>query len=213
MKQGIRQSPVAFDASIARKTVFDGWEIALEYEGQGNGPWLVDLSHLQRWDYQSTRLDLEPPSGLRVPARPGEVDLNGGTLVNRMNRTQVAIWHLLRREGRQVPAETGFTDLTEAHCMLAVIGPAAPAVMEHVCSLDLFQPGRDTPFLTQGPIMHIGCQVVTLDRQCVLMTFSRGYGQTFAESLLHSASGCQLEPGGEDVFSEHLLNLAAVSHD
>ena len=77
-------------------------------------------------------------------------------------------------------------------------------VKEHVSNLDLFRPDRQMPFLTQGPIMHIPCQVETLDTDCVLMTFSRGYGQTFVDALLHSASGCKLRPGGEAVFTRWL---------
>lgn len=201
MHENIRRSPVRFDAGTARTTAFDGWEIALEYTGEGVGPWLVDLSHLQRWDYQHTNLDAQSPAGLTVPARPGQVLLQDARLINRMNRTQVAIWHLDRREIRAMPAEAGFTDVTEAHCMLAVLGRGTLAVMEQVCSLDLFDPQRQTPFLTQGPVLHIPCQLVTLNRGGVLMTFSRGYGQTFAEALLHAASACGLRPGGEDVFN------------
>jgi len=126
--------------------------------------------------------------------------MRDGRLISRMNRRQVAIWHLDRREIREMPAERGFTDLTEAHCMLAVVGMQAPAVMEHVCNLDLFHPGRATPLLTQGQVMHIPCQVVTLSNHSVLLAFSRGYGQTFADAMLHAASGCGLRPGGEDVF-------------
>lgn len=201
MSDIIRQSPVRFDAGIVRKTTFDGWEIVQEFAGGADGPWLVDLSHLQRWDYQHSNLDAQLPAALKVPARPGQVSLQDGRLINRMNRTQLSIWHLDMHEVRELPADVGFTDLTEAHCMLAVVGRQTPAVMEQVCNLDLFEPGRPMPFLTQGPVMHIPCQVVTLSQTCVLMTFSRGYGQTFAEAMLHSASGCGLRPGGADVFS------------
>ena len=88
--------------------------------------------------------------------------------------------------------------------MLAVLGHGAPQVMEHVSNLDLFRPDRQMPFLTQGPIMHIPCQVVTVDMDCVLMTFSRGYGQSFADAMLHAASGRRLRPGGEGVFTRWL---------
>jgi len=46
---------------------------------------------------------------------------------------------------------------------------------------------------------------VTLDIDCVLMSFSRGYGQSFADAMLHAASGCDLRPGGERVLNKRLL--------
>ena len=201
-----RQSPVQFDAVVAETQERHDWQVVLAYEGEAEGPWLVDLSHRQRWDYQHTDLVSQAPFGLTVPARPGEVSVQNELLISRMNGTQVAIWHLGQGEAGPAPADVACTEMTDAHCMLAVMGTDTPRVMEHVSNLDLFDPQRATPFLTQGPVMHIPCQVVTLGHDCVLMTLSRGYGQTFADAMLHAASGCQLRPGGESRFLNwHLL--------
>ena len=94
--------------------------------------------------------------------------------------------------------------------MLAVLGQEAARVMEHVSNLDLFRPDKQVPFLTQGPVMHIPCQIVTADVDCVLLTFSRGYGQSFADAMLHAASGCKLKPGGEGIFSRWLSGVGDV---
>ena len=204
MSSVFRQSPVTFQCEAAEKTTHDGWEIVLAFEGEGEGPWLVDLSHLQRWDCQHANLDLKTPFGLDMPAEPGQVILQDERLVTRMNRTQAAIWNLTRSDALEVPEVMNFTDLTDAHCMLAVLGQGVSKVMEHVSNLDLFRPDRQVPFLTQGPVMHVPCQVVTVAVDCVLMTFSRGYGQSFADAMLHAASGCKLSPGGEEVFSRWL---------
>ncbi|NOR66561.1 MAG: sarcosine oxidase subunit gamma SoxG [Woeseiaceae bacterium] len=204
MSSVFRQSPVTFQCEAAEKITHDGWEIVLAFEDESEGPWLVDLSHLQRWDFQHANLDLKTPFGLDMPAEPGQVILQDERLVTRMNRTQAAIWNLTRSDALEVPEVMNFTDLTDAHCMLAVLGQGVPQVMENVSNLDLFRPDRQVPFLTQGPIMHIPCQVVTVAIDCVLMTFSRGYGQSFADAMLHAASGCKLMPGGEELFSRWL---------
>lgn len=204
MSSVFRQSPVTFRCDAAEKTTHDGWEIVLAFEDESEGPWLVDLSHLQRWDFQHTNLDLKTPFGLDMPAEPGQVNLQDERLVTRMNRTQAAIWNLTRSDALEVPEVMNFTDLTDAHCMLAVLGQGVSQVMENVSNLDLFRPDRQVPFLTQGPVMHIPCQVVTVAVDCVLMTFSRGYGQSFADAMLHAATGCKLRPGGEEVFSRWL---------
>ncbi len=204
MSSVFRQSPVTFRCDAAEKTTDDSWEIVLAFEDESEGPWLVDLSHLQRWDFQHANLDLKTPSGLDMPAEPGQVILHDERLVTRMNRTQAAVWNLTRSDALEVPEVMNFTDLTDAHCMLAVLGQGVSQVMESVSNLDLFRPDRPVPFLTQGPVMHIPCQVVTVAIDCVLMTFSRGYGQSFADAMLHAATGCKLRPGGEEVFSRWL---------
>jgi len=205
MQHAKRQSPVQFDAVAAEIAERQDWRVVLAYEDEGQGPWLVDLSHRQRWDFQHSELDSQAPFGLQVPARPGQVSVQRDLLISRMNGTQVAIWHLGQGEAKPAPKYTAYTDMTDAHCMLAVLGADTPHVMEQLSKLDLFDPQRAMPFLTQGPVMHIPCQVVTLSADCVLMTFSRGYGQAFAAAMLHAASGCKLKPGGESRFKNWLL--------
>jgi hypothetical protein len=205
-----RQSPVRFDAAVAETRQHGDWQVITAFEGEGEGPWLIDLSHRQRWDYQNVNLDAQSPFGLKVPASPGQVSVQRDLLITRMNGTQVSIWHLGQGESESLPDDIAFTEMTDAHCMLAVVGGDTPSVIEQICNLDLFDPQRMMPFLTQGPVMHIPCQVVTLNPECVLMTFSRGYGQTFANSMLHAAESCKLNPGGEARFNNMIReNFAA----
>jgi len=210
MSIAIRQSPIIFEPKAAEKTNSLGWEVVLKLEGEGDGPWLVDLSHLQRWDCQDMELDSMAPFGLNMPAKPGQVVFQDDKIIARMNPTQAMITCLRTGDPIEIPTAVRFTDITDAHCMLAVVGPEIARVMEHVSNLDLFTPGRKMPFLTQGPIMHIPCQVVTLSGECVLMSFSRGYGQSFADAMLRAASGCGLRPGGEGVFN-HVPDLSPES--
>ena len=71
MSTAFRRSPVVFDPNAAEKrTNLLGWEVVLAFEEEGGGPWLVDLSHLQRWDYQDMEPDSAAPFGLsmRLPS-------------------------------------------------------------------------------------------------------------------------------------------------
>jgi len=196
-----RQSPVQFDAVAAEEAEHEDWQVVLAFEDEKEGPWLIDLSHRQRWDFQDIDVGSKSPFGLQVPARPRQVSVQRGFLITRMNGTQTAIWHLGQSQTEAAPDDAACTDMTDAHCMLAVLGAGTHRVMEHLSKLDLFEPRRILPFLTQGPVMGLPCQVVTLGADCVLMTLSRGYGQTFADAMLHAASGCNLEPGGENRFN------------
>ncbi len=200
--RAFRRSPCSFDSKPAETELRDGWTVVLRYEGEDGhpGPRLVDLSHRRRWDFQDSGVAALRPMGLAVPERFGEVGAHGPLVINRMNRTQVAIWHLGTGPPPDAPEETGFTETTDGHCMLAFIGDGVPEVLEHLTALDLFDPARAAPFLTQGPVLHVPCQVVTFAPDLVVMTLARGYGETFAEAVLASGAIAGLRPGGERVF-------------
>jgi hypothetical protein len=203
----VRRSPVRFAATPLQQTTRDGWDVVLQYPDEGDGPWLVDLSHRARWDFQDLRLDDHRPLGLPVPPTPGDVSVRDGMAIMRMNRTQVALWHLGDGPPPVAPAATPYTETTDGHCMLAFVGPDLPSVMEHLTNLDLFNPALHVPRLTQGPVLHVPCQVVTFSPECVVMTFSRGYGQPFADAVIESAAPVGLKPGGEEKFLRKAIVL------
>ena len=209
----VRRSPVAFDGIPTVTEVRDGWNVVLRYEDEDSGgghsdsdrspphsPWLVDLSHRSRWDYQDAEIGARTPMDLPVPRQFGQVGVHGPLVINRMNRTQVAIWHLGEGPPPPMPPDTGFTDTGDGHCMLAFVGAGVPEVLEHLTPLDLFDPARRAPFLTQGPVLHVPCQIVTLAPGLVVMACARGYGETFANAALASGAIAGLRPGGEGVF-------------
>ena len=208
-----RRSPVAFDANPAATEMRDGWGVVLRYqdEERHGGPWMVDLSHRRRWDYQDGSLATQRPMNLPVPPEYGQVVVHGPLVINRMNHTQVAIWHLGAETPPTTPEETAFTETTDGQCMLAFVGPEVPAVLEHLTSLDIFDPARATPFLTQGPVLHVPCQVVTFSTDLVVMTLARGYGETFAHAALHSGALAGLRPGGEEAFQRAFARATAGS--
>jgi hypothetical protein len=198
MQDIIRKSPVTFDKEPASAENRAGWRVALSY-GEGQGTKLIDLSHCQKWDLQDGELGKFQPFGVEVPEEYGKCAFENRVMINRMNRTQCAVWNLGDAELDQ-PDEMNYTSLQDGLAMLAISGPKTLAVMERISALDFAAPNLEAPCLIQGPINHIPCQIVLARRDdegaAVIFTFSRGYGQAMAEAVLHAAHDLGLAPGG-----------------
>lgn len=207
-----RRSPVSFIVPPVETIRRGGWEVVLAYADEDQGPFLVDLSHRPKWDVQQGDLSAIRPFGLAVPDVPGHCRLENGVLVNRMNPTQASVW-ILDGDEPEPPPEPFLTEVTDGLCLLALIGAKAFSVMEKVSALDLGTPEKEPPFLVQGPVLHVSCQVVVLGRDAaraaVLIALSRGYGQTMAEALLAAGSDLGLCPGGERAFRRRLIHINA----
>ena len=198
-----RRSPVKFTSTPRKEADRDGWEVVVEYEDQGDGPFLIDLSHVPKWDMQDTRLSSVEPWGDRIPEIPGHCTVHNGTLITRMNPTQAAVWHLLQMDSA-IPRHPAYTEVTDAYTLVAVLAKDVFSIMEKVTPLDLSSPAWKSPFMVQGPVFHVRCQIVVLGRKggfaSVLIACFRGYGQSMAETLLDAGREWDLRPGGEMVF-------------
>jgi len=206
----LRQSAVSFDAAPAKSEVSGNWSVVLEYEDEGEGPYVVDLSHRPRWDLQDAEIGGVLSLGIRVPDKPGQCVFEKGLLINRMNRTQASVWHL-SGETPAVPDDPAFTDTTDSTVFLAVFGQDLFAILEKLTALDFLDSSRQTPFLLQGPFSHVPCQIVTLDntpgKPGVLMTCSRGYARDMVGAILKAGAEFKLRPAGEQAFSDWLEEL------
>lgn len=207
-----RQSPVRFPARPLQTVLRDHWEVALILDEEGPGPWLVDLCHQPRWDLQDGRIGDLAPGGLAVPGVPGDCRLENQLLINRMNGTQAALWHLGSSAAPVLPDAAAYTDVTEATLFLALFGPRTFEVTEHLTNLDFGNPQHRTPFLLQGPLVHVPCQAVVLARGedgagGVLLTCSRGYAQDMVQALLSAGAAHGLKPAGETRFKTWLADL------
>jgi hypothetical protein len=204
-----RYSPVARMGQSARTECRNGWDVVLEYEGEGKGPLLIDLSHRPKWDIQDATLAGIQQLALAIPENPGQCVIQNGTMVSRVNRTQAAVWQFLEPTV-SMPQERPYTDLTDAIALLALVGKEAFAIMEKITSLDLAAPGRAAPFYLQGPVLHVPCQIVVLenrsDRQVLLLGCSRGYAQSMAAALLDAGSHWEMRPAGETAFINCLVS-------
>jgi hypothetical protein len=207
MENIIRRSAVSFDAAPAKTEERDNWSVVLEYEDEGAGPYLVDLSHRARWDLQDAEIGGIQSLGIQVPDIPGQCVFENGILINRMNRTQASVWHL-SGETPVFPDDPAFTDVTDSTGFLAVFGKDLFATLEKLTSLDFFDPSAKTPFLMQGPFSHVPCQIVTLEkspeRSGILMTCSRGYARDMVGAVLEAGAEFNLRPAGEQAFSDWL---------
>lgn len=206
-----RQSAVQFGAHSAKKEERDGWTVILQYQNEGQGPWLVDLAHKNRFDLQDKNIEKMKPGGLSVPPTPGASVLQDNTLINRMNGTQASIYHLGKIKPE--PFKDGaLTEVTEGTVFLALFGPKAFRVAEKLTSLDFLAPDKEPPFLYQGPFCHVPCQIVTMERGDdgsggILLTCSRGYAESLVHAVLDSGAEFGLRPAGEEKFTAWLESL------
>jgi hypothetical protein len=210
----IRRSPVAFDSTSAQTEMRDNWNVVLEYENQDDGPWLIDLSHRARWDLQDREIGAIQPWGVNIPDAPGRCSYGNGVLINRMNRTQSSIWHLT---GDKLDSAEGtaYTDVTDATVFLALFGKSLAALVEKLTALDFFSPLNEPPFLLQGPLSHVPCQCVMLekspDRSGILFTCSRGYARDIVHAVMDAGAEFGLRPAGETAFHNWLDEISINS--
>jgi len=202
-----RRSPVVFEDPPRKTEIRGHWEVVLEYEREGDGPFLIDLSHISKWDIHDVDLSRIRPLGVKTPVIPGQTALKKGMIISCMNRTQAAIWHLLKQRSCDAQG-VSYTDITDAFAILAVLGKEVVSLMEKVTDLDLCASERQPPFLLQGPISRVPCQVVVMGLRRglsgVLIACARGYGRSMAEGLLSAGEEEGLRPAGEAVFLKWL---------
>jgi hypothetical protein len=210
MKEIKRYSPIVFKPSPLKSEVRDNWNVVLKYHGEGDGPYLVDLSHRTRLDLQSSDLSSKKPFGINIPEVPCRSVLENGVLANRMNGIQTSLYHLAG-DALELPTEPEYTDVSENTVFLALIGEAAFSICEKLSALDFMDPALETPFLFQGPFSHVPCQIVTLNRDKeksgLVLTCSRGYGRDILHAILGAGEEFGLAPAGETKFTEWINSL------
>ncbi|MBF0258697.1 MAG: sarcosine oxidase subunit gamma SoxG [Desulfamplus sp.] len=205
-----RYSPISFKSSPKRSEARENWTVVMEYDAEGQGPYLVDLSHITRLDVQSSSLDSITPFGITIPAVPCESILQDSILINRMNRIQASVFCLSGKRP-QMPTESSYTETTEVGMCMAIIGKDVFSITEKLTSLDFLDPAKKTPFLYQGPMSHIPCQIITLSRDGsksgMIFTASRGYGEDMVHAIMDAGAEFGLKPAGEDKFTSWINGL------
>jgi len=213
----IRRSPIVFNTRPVKTRMHNGFEVTLAYDNESeireDAPAIIDLSHMTKWDVQDTHLNQIKPLGQTIPEKPGECSFDKSeSFIFRLNATQAGIWHIQTDESPEnfeiSPEEPAFTDITDAHALMAIVGRSVPSFIEKITNLDLMPPHRKKPFVVQGPILHIASRVVvwqlTKEKSVVLFSFSRGYAQTMVEALLDSGSRQGVYFAGEEIFTTFL---------
>jgi glycine cleavage system aminomethyltransferase T len=151
------------------------------------------------------------PWEITIPEKPGQCLLENGVLINRMNRTQASIWHL-SGDRLQPPDGSVYTDTTDTTLFLALAGKQIFSITEKLTSLDFSDPEKKAPFLLQGPVSHVPCQVVVLEKNkdsgTIMLTCSRGYAHDMVNAILKAGEEFGLRPAGENAFGCQLKKLS-----
>jgi len=201
-----RRSPVLLPGKIVDTTVRDHWTVVLSYADEGLGPWLVDLSHGRRWDFQGLSLAEAIPTGWpKLPDAPGGVVLSTGGLVGRIGPRQALLW-TFGDESTIQPKVSVATEVTEGTLCIALLGRDIFRIAEKLTRLDLTAPCRRTPFLLLGPFAHITCQIVVSshdpERGAFLVSCARGFGHDMVHALLSAGKEYGMRPAGEKRFMD-----------
>jgi hypothetical protein len=201
-----RYSPASFEGNPAQTVMRNGWEVVLAYQEEGAGPLMVDLSHISKWDIQAADLSQIQLQGANIPEVPGACVLRNRMLISRMNQTQASVWHLSHKD-LQIPDESAYTDITEGLSLLGFLGQEIFSIMEKITALDLQSPQKQPPFLLQGPVLNIPCQVVVLGKDALVIGFSRGYAQSAVEAIFEAGQQWGIQPAGELAFSGYIQDI------
>ena len=206
-----RRSPVVFPKQAKQVEKQDHWDVVMEYASEGEGPWIIDLSHRPRWDLQDSGLARFKPFEIDIPEKPGQCCFGNKVLANRMNRTQVSLWQLAG-DRLETPDDTAYTDTTDVTLFLAILGKAVFSIAEKLSAFDLGDPAVSRPQLFQGPFAHVPCQVVLAgqpdETPGILLTCSRGYARDMVAAILHAGQEFNLQPAGQVTFEKWLDRLA-----
>jgi hypothetical protein len=183
-----RISPVKPNLKPEKKLDWNGWSVALSYLGEleYNGLFIIDLSHLQKWNVQSHDPDGMQLNGVSIPARPRDVSLENTLMAVRLTPTEAFMMNL---EHNAVTFESAeMTDITESLAVFALVGPHCLETLEKVSSVDLSAPGRPAPCAAQAPVEGLTSLLVYLKNgdevPCLIVAVSRGYGQALYDILV-----------------------------
>ena len=89
MKEIKRVSPVVLKSTPVKTKTTDNWEIVMEYEGEGDGPFLIDLTHKQRFDYQNSNLGGEKPFHININLN--EIRYSTSTYLKKKSKLQMDV--------------------------------------------------------------------------------------------------------------------------
>ncbi len=201
-----RQSPIAMGLVPERIVEKDGWVIALSYAGEmkHNACFVTDLSHVPKWTLQGLGLDALRPAGLEMPAKPRAAVVSDGAFLARLSPSEARLLVL----GAETPSLNGegFTDVTEAHATLAVVGPACYALLSKLSKVDL---ARDpVPSAALAPVEDVTCLIAQLlgrgDVPGLVISCARGYGHFLLDVVLDAGREYGIQPAGWERFEAWL---------
>jgi hypothetical protein len=200
-----RRSPVRLPGEAAETEERNGWTVIRRYSGEGGGPWIVDLSHCDKWDVRDAALDRVPAiDDVPMPARAGDCVYGDGRLLLRPAGNWVLLWRLLAPEAI-LPHGPAFTDVTDGYALLALAGSEVPDILEKATPMDALPPDAAMPRFLRGPVFRRPALLATLihrpDMTVTLVACGRGYGRYMAEAFMEAGEEFGMLPAGEDRFA------------
>jgi hypothetical protein len=207
-----RTSPIVFRQQPLNVVYRKGWPVVQAYEGEGNDPHVIDVSHAIKLDVQDTALKDIKPLGLEIPHEAGQSTLytEHNLIINRLNDVQAVIWQF-NPDTAIIPKGPQYTDVTDAFLLLAFSGTKVFDIAERLSTLDLMDPTLTCPVVFQGPFLHVPCQVVVVAREAtdglIFVACSRGYGQSFVNALFHTVETFDMRAAGEQALNKALAAL------
>lgn len=205
-----RISPAELPGNIAKSEERDGYTVALKYQQENeNGPWLIDLCHRPKYDYQCNGKEPGTPSGFSLPKTPGNAKIKDGWLISAIGTSQFSLIHIGKGECTS-PDDPGFTETTDGRCLFAIGGIGASMLMEKFTRMNFNDPKLSLPCMLQGPMIHTFGQLHILGKdedRLFLVNIGRGYAQSVVHAVLDIGKPYGLKPAGEGVFTTWLVKL------
>lgn len=205
------------EASMAER---DGWQlprhygnIEAEHRTVRGGAGLLDIGESGLLDVKSVALDALIATAfptLGTVAVGHWAKAGGGTRIARLTLDQAEV--ITAPGAAQATIETlrgaasdpctHLTDLTGARCGLRLLGPAAPAVLERLCSLDLTVGAFPEGSVAQTGVARIHALVARRDSGGLPgydLSVDRDFGVYLWDALLEAGTPLGLAPVGRDV--------------
>ncbi len=200
-----RVSPISLPGKIARSEEKNGYAIVLKYENETpKGPWIIDLCHRPKYDFQMCGKEFKAPMGLTLPTKPGYAVIKKGWLISAVGPSQFSFIHI-GQEKYSPFDEPGFTDLTDGRCLFAIGGRGAPILMEQFTRMNFNDKKLSSPCILQGPMIHTHGQIHIIgegDDRVFMINLGRGYAPSVVHAVLDIGKPYDLKPAGEDVFTK-----------
>jgi hypothetical protein len=178
----------------------EGWTLAQTYPDEDPvGTFLVDLSHLPK------ALVVGAAADKLTHLEPGRAGWEGRRLICCRKPGERIVLDLA---GSSVPAwpDPGYTDLTDAWVLLAVIGPETGAIMQRLIAIDFDRPDLNGPVYLITRAHGLWVQVVNLKTAppACLIACDRSLGQHLAGAVIHAGHHLDLRPSGLEAFDRWL---------
>ncbi|OQY50320.1 MAG: hypothetical protein B6230_06510 [Desulfobacteraceae bacterium 4572_89] len=200
-----RVLPSSLPAEIAEMEERNNYSIVLKYKNEmENSPWIVDLSHCVKLDFQCNGNPETQAMGMDLPKKAGRAVCSGEWLVSALGPSQFSFIHILGKMV-ELPEDHRFTDITDGRCLFAMGGNGADRLMGKITRMNFSDSTLELPCVLQGPMLHTFGQLYILEKagqKIFLLSLGRGYARSVIHAVLDIGAPYGLTPSGLDRFTQ-----------